>query len=172
MKVVNVHQRLLHASPERVGELIDQFASPQDALWPRDRWPRMGLDRPLGVGAAGGHGPIGYVVEDYVPGQSVRCRFTAPKGFDGWHGVEVLEATPRHCVLEHRIEMRLRGAALLTWPLAIRWLHNACMEDMLTRAEIGLGLQPRHVPWSPYVRLLRWLMAPQQGRVKRLSLRA
>jgi hypothetical protein len=39
LKVVNVHQRLLHASPERVGALIDSLASPEDRLWP-GRWPR------------------------------------------------------------------------------------------------------------------------------------
>lgn len=52
MKIVNVHQRLLQASPERAGALINTLASPQDKLWPRMHWPRMVLDAPLGVWSA------------------------------------------------------------------------------------------------------------------------
>ena len=159
MKVVNVHQRLLHASPERVGALIDSLASPADALWPSRAWPRIKFDRPLAVGAIGGHGPIRYVVEAYTPGQSVRFRFTAPRGFDGWHGFEVLEATAAHCVLEHRIEMQARGRGILTWHLAIRWLHDAVTEDLLAQAQREFDQPATVVPWSRYVRLLMWLMS-------------
>lgn len=162
MKVVNVHQRLLYASPERVGALIDALASPADALWPGPPWPRIKFDRPLSVGAAGGHGPIRYFVEAYEPGQSIRFRFTAPKGFRGWHAVEVLAATPVHCVLEHRIEMTIEGWALLSWPLAIRHLHDACIEDALSKAQVSLGLEPKAVPWPARVRLLYWLMSPRK----------
>ncbi|MBI2771155.1 MAG: SRPBCC family protein [Burkholderiales bacterium] len=157
MNVVNVHQRLLYATPERVGALLDSLASPADALWPGRTWPRMKFDRPLGVGAAGGHGPIRYVVQAYAPGQSVRFRFTAPRGFEGWHGFEVLDATRAHCVLEHRIEMQARGAALLSWPLAICHLHDACVEDALSQAQAALGNTPKPVPWPLRVRLLHWL---------------
>jgi hypothetical protein len=159
MKVVNVHQRLLHASPEQVGALIDSLGSPADALWPGKVWPRLKFDRPLAVGAIGGHGPIRYVVEAYTPGQSVRFRLTAPAGFDGWHGFEVLDATPAHCVLEHRIEMNTRGTGLLLWPLVIGPLHDVCVEDVLSQAQLSLGNEPRPVPWPAYVHLLRWLVS-------------
>lgn len=159
MKVVNVHQRLLHASPEQVGALIDSLGSPADALWPGKVWPRLKFDKPLAVGAIGGHGPIRYVVEAYTPGQSVRFRLTAPAGFDGWHGFEVLEATPAHCVLEHRIEMNTRGTGLLLWPLVIGPLHDVCVEDVLSQAQLSLGNEPRQVPWPAYIRLLRWLVS-------------
>ena len=159
MKVVNIHQRLLHATPERAGALIDTLASPCDALWPGRAWPRMKFDRPLGVGAAGGHGPIRYFVEAYLPGHCIRFRFTGPRGFDGWHGFEVLEATSVHCVLEHRIEMKVHGLALLTWPLAFRYLHDTCVEDALSQAQASLGNQRTPVPWTSRVRLLHWLAA-------------
>ena len=159
MKVVNVHQRLLHATPAQVGALIDSLASQADGLWPGTSWPRMKLDRPLAVGATGGHGPIRYFVQAYMPGQSIRFQFTAPRGFDGWHGFEVLEATQAHCVLEHRIEMNAEGPALLTWPLAIRHLHDACVEDALTQAQRSLGNTPKVVPWPLHVRFLRWLVS-------------
>lgn len=159
MKVTNVHQRLLHASPQQAGALIDQLASPHDVLWPHENWPRIRFDRPLGVGASGGHGPIRYVVEAYTPGHSIRFRFLQPKGFKGWHACEILDATPFHCVLEHRIEMTLQGSARLLWPLVIRPLHDACLEDLLSRAQVALGNAPRAVPWSRRVRVLRWLAA-------------
>ena len=154
MKVVNVHQRLLHAPPARVGALIDALGSPADRLWPAELWPRMKFDRPLAVGAIGGHGPIRYTVEAYTPGQSVRFRLTSPRGFDGWHGFEVLDATSVHCVLEHRIEMQARGRGIALWSLAIRWLHDAAVEDVLTQAQRALGLPAQVMPWSRYVRLL------------------
>jgi len=160
MKVVNVHQRLLHASPERVGALIDSLSSPTDALTSRN-WPRMKFDRPLGVGAIGGHGPIGYYVEAYSPGQAIRFRFTAPKGFTGWHGFEVIEATAHHCLLEHRLEMTASGPALWSWPLVYRPLHDALIEDALSQAQASLGNTPLQVPWSAHVRFLRRLMRPR-----------
>ena len=156
MKVVNVHQRLLYASPEQVGALLDALSSPTDTLWPSDVWPRMKFDRPLGVGATGGHGPIGYFVEAHVSGQSIRFRFTEPQGFNGWHACEILDATARHCLLEHRIEMKLEGSARLLWPLVVRPLHNALVEDLLSRAQDLLGNPPKFVAWSPWVRFLRW----------------
>jgi hypothetical protein len=42
------------------------------------------------------------------------------------------------------------------WPLAVRWLHDALIEDALDRAETATAARP--VParrWSPWVRLLR-----------------
>jgi hypothetical protein len=160
MKVVNVHQRLLYASPEKAGALLDALTSPANTLWRGGAWPRMAFDRPLGVGAAGGHGPIRYTVEAYEPGESLRFRFTGPAGFNGWHGLAVLDATAAHCVLEHRIEMTLHGAARLTWPLLYRPMHDALIEDALAAAQATLGNRPRVVPWSPWVRVLRALMAP------------
>lgn len=165
MKVVNVHQRLMHARPDQVGALIDSLASPDDRLWPRrGQWPRMKFDRPLGIGATGGHGPIRYFVEAYTPGQAIRCRLTGPKGFDGWHGFEVVEATAAHCVLEHRIEMRAKGRGILTWFLAIRHLHDVCVEEVLSQAQTSLGNQPKPVAWPMYVKVLHWLMAQRKHR--------
>ena len=57
MQVINVHQRLLQASPEKVSDLLATLGSAEDRVWPRKGWPRMRLDAPLGPGASGGHGP-------------------------------------------------------------------------------------------------------------------
>jgi len=73
------------------------------------RWPAMQLDRPLGVGASGGHGPIRYRVEVYEPSRQVTFRFTAPQGFDGTHTFEVEPVGTDQTRLRHKVEMRLRG---------------------------------------------------------------
>lgn len=51
---------------------------------------------------------------------------------------------------------RLGGPADVLWPLAVRWLHDAVVEDLLDRAEATVGTGPaRPARWSPWVRLLR-----------------
>lgn len=164
MQVLNGHERVLAAEPAEVGALLDRLSSHEDGIWPRDRWPSMRFDRPLGVGAVGGHGPIRYDVEDYQPGRSVRFRFTAPRGFLGTHGYEI-EERPEGVVLRHMLKMRTEGPALLSWPLVFRPLHDALIEDSLDRAERSLGREPaRPARWSLRVRLLRSLFGGRRRR--------
>ena len=119
----------------------------------------MRFDRPLEVGAAGGHGPIGYVVEEIVPNRSITFRFTKPEGFDGIHRFDILPHTESSVLLRHTIEAELRGLALLKWSLAIRPLHDALLEDCLATARASLGEEPRIQPWSARVKILRWIMS-------------
>lgn len=158
LQVTNVHERKLDAPPGTVGALIDTLASDKDRLWPHDAWPAMTLDRPLGAGAAGGHGPVRYAVEEYVPGESIRFRFLGPKGFDGFHGYELVH-DDRSVILRHVLHMRAHGPTLASWPLVFRPLHDALIEDSLTRAEAALGLPARIQPWSSWVKLLRWFLS-------------
>ncbi len=167
MKVTNVHERELRADPGRVGMLIDSLASEGDALWPAHSWPRMELDGPLGVGAAGGHGPVRYLVEEYTPNRSVRFRFTGPKGFDGFHGFEVIETLRGPAMLRHTLKMTLRGPALLSWPLLFRPLHDALIKDSLAAAQASLGEPPQVQAWSPWVKFLRRLLSAGRGRPQR-----
>lgn len=164
MQVVNVHERELRADTAAVGALLDSLATENDLLWPRACWPAMRLDRPLGVGAAGGHGPISYVVEEYRPGQVVKFRFLGPRGFDGHHWLEVLPMGGHGTLLRHTIRMRGHGPALLSWPLAIRPLHDALLEDALALAQASLGATPAVRPWSLWVKFLRWVMSLGRAR--------
>jgi hypothetical protein len=159
MKVLNIHERKLEAIPEQVGALIDSLASQADALWPRHSWPRMKFDRPLSVGAVGGHGPVRYWVEAYLPGQSITFRFSGPKGFKGVHRFEVLKGTDTSATLRHVIQMNTSGPALLSWPLLFRPLHDALLEDCLSQAQASLGLPPQVRSWSPWVKFLRWAIS-------------
>ena len=159
MHVENVHERSLNVPSQQVGKLIDSLASRKDSLWPCSSWPPMKFDRPLSVGATGGHGPIRYLVEAYVPGQSVRFRFLGPKGFDGYHCFEILGTSNDRTVLRHTLKMAVRGRAIATWPLVFRPLHNALIEDALASAEASLGLPSMVVPWSLWVKVLRWAIS-------------
>ncbi len=159
MKVLNIHEIELQASAEQVGKLIDSLASETDALWPSYSWPRIEFDRPLAVGAVGGHGPIRYFVEEYVPGHSIRFRFTRPKGYDGYHSIEITSVSVSSVVLKHTLQMTTHGLAVLLWPIIFRPLHDALADDAIAKAQASLGLPPRIKPWSPRVKFLRWVIS-------------
>jgi hypothetical protein len=155
MAVLNIHERLLPAPPERLAPLIDGLAAPDDALWPGDRWPALRLDGPLAVGARGGHGPIRYTVDGYAPGRWIRFRFGASTRFDGFHEFSV-HPRGEDTVIRHTLAGRPRGRMRAGWPLAIRWLHDALLEDALDHAERYVtGTVDEPARWSAYVRLLR-----------------
>lgn len=166
MKVLNVHERELQAGPDRVGALVDSLASRDDSLWPRHAWPLMEFDRPLSVGARGGHGPIRYFIEEYVPGESIKFRFTGPRGFDGSHGYEWMRTTADTAVLRHTLEMTTHGLAVLSWPVVYQPMHDALIEDSLATAEASLGHAPHIQPWSLWVRFLRWVISGGKARAQ------
>jgi hypothetical protein len=157
MDVFNIHECEVGADPKQLGALLDSLASDRDRLWPKLGWPRMAFDRPLGVGAKGGHGPIRYFVEEYTPGESIKFRFTGPKGFDGFHGLEIVVGSEHSVVLRHTVKMDTHGLAILSWPLIYRPMHDALIEDSLTTAQVSLGLSPTVKPWSVWVKILRWV---------------
>lgn len=157
MQVRNVHTRRLDASASAGGALLDTAGSENNRLWPRN-WPRMKFDQPLRVGVHGGHGPIRYFVEAYEPGKRVQFRFTGPRGFEGYHALDVEPEGDSACVLRHVIEMEARGVGILSWTVVFRPLHDALIEDLLDRAERELELGTPRTPWSPWVRLLRWVL--------------
>lgn len=165
--VRNAHERMLPVPAADAGRLLDRLASDHDPLWPSPPWPRVRFDRPLGVGADGGHGPIRYRVVAYEPGRLVEFAFTEGSGLAGGHRLEVEAVSGERCVLRHVAEGRPTGRMALAWPLAVRWLHDALLEDLLDRAEAALGVGPaRPARWSPWVRVLRrYLARPRAVRV-------
>lgn len=60
----NVHERVINAPIEALGALLDGLGQKDDRLWPSQSWTPMVLDRPLAVGADGGHGVIRYYVSE------------------------------------------------------------------------------------------------------------
>lgn len=160
--VVNTHEREISATSEEVGALIDSLGSQNDRLWPRAAWPALRLDRPLGVGAAGGHGPVRYHVTSYEPARRVEFQFTEPRGFHGTHCFSVVERVGRDPVLRHELTMKVRGIALLSWPLFFRPLHDALIEEGLDLAQSQWGNPIRRHRRSLWTRILR---APFAGRM-------
>jgi hypothetical protein len=124
----------------------------------------MIFDRLLAVGATGGHGPIRYTVESYTPGQSVQFRFLAPEGFDGVHRFDITPADENSCILRHTIDMKASGRPLVKWLLVIRPLHDALIEECLSKAQSSLGLLPEKRNRTARVRLLKWLMRKRKGK--------
>jgi hypothetical protein len=115
----------------------------------------MRLDRPLAVGARGGHGSIRYSVSDYEPGRRAAFRFDPRTGLAGQHWFEVASREGR-TTLRHTLEAAPRGHMRIGWPLIFRWLHDALIEDALDRAEMATAGRPVQARrWSPWVRLLR-----------------
>jgi hypothetical protein len=160
MPVRNVHRRRL--SPEgvrRAGDLLDVLGGDQDTLWPGDRWPALRLDRPLQVGARGGHGPVRYWVDQHDPGKRVRFRIERPRGLHGFHEFHLVTDPGGGGELVHVVDARLTGTARLSWPLIFRPLHDALIEQALDNAEAAAGHRPAPTRWSAYVLGLRRLLA-------------
>jgi len=160
--VRNVHERVLAAPADRVGALLDRLAGPDDPLWPAPAWPALRLDRPLAVGADGGHDGIRYHVVAYEPRRRVEFRFHPATGLDGSHVFEVEPIDPDRCVLRHVLVATPRGRMRILVPLAVRWLHDAVIEDLLDNAErAATPTTPRSRRYSTWVRTLRWMSGPR-----------
>jgi hypothetical protein len=161
MKIFNRHEIEIAASKEEIGKLIDTLASANDLLWPHFRWPRMHFNKPLSVGARGGHGPIGYWVEEYEPDKRILFRFDnthwLSRGIEGYHTL-FMESGVNGTKLVHEIKGSIRGRALLLWPLTVRPLHDALVEDALARAakhfHTAHPFPPRLSLWVRFLRLL------------------
>lgn len=121
----------------------------------------MKLDKGLQVGSKGGHGPIKYFVTEYQPKKSVTFQFDLI-GFNGFHRFELNELENNKTELSHIIDMTTTGSATLKWTLAIRWLHDAYIEDAFDKVENHFINVKKHREWNLWVRLLRNIMKPKK----------
>lgn len=159
MKVINIHSRTIPQPVAKLGAMLHTLATDHDMLLATDKWPRMRLDKGLQVGSKGGHGPIRYFVKGYEPEKSVTFEFDI-KGFDGIHRFEITELSPNNSELVHIIDMKTSGWATIKWVLAIRWLHDAFIEDAFDKVENHFTPHPKNSNWSLWVRFLRKVMSP------------
>ncbi|RSM73161.1 DUF2867 domain-containing protein [Actinoplanes sp. ATCC 53533] len=148
--VHNVHERALPVPAAEVGRLVDRIGAADDPLWPSPAWVPVRFDRPLAVGADGGHGPVRYHVTGWEPGRRVELTFHPGTGLIGTHTLEVEERGPRACVLRHRLSARPVGSMRLLWPALVRVCHDTVIEHLLDNAEratTGTVTHPVRYPW-------------------------
>ena len=162
MRVLNVHSRVVDQPVIEISKLFETLASENDQMWPVKKWPAMKLDEGLKVGSKGGHGPIRYSVQKYIPGKFIQFKLSKPEGFHGTHEFEIKELAPDKTELKHSIRMAIRGQALLSWPLSIRWLHDALIEDAFDTIENNFLSIKKKSQWNIWVRFLRKLLKPKK----------
>ncbi|MDX8145178.1 SRPBCC family protein [Lentzea sp. BCCO 10_0061] len=151
----NVHTRDLGVP---AGPFVDRVQE----LWP-PAWGKQEFDRPLGVGADGGHGPIRYRCTEFKPGESITFEFTEVSG------THTLSASGT--VIRHELIGDFDLAARLRWALVVRWLHDACLEDLFDNFERAAGREPAApARWSPWVRLVRRVIGAVMRRQRQNSL--
>ncbi|VEG27391.1 SRPBCC family protein [Actinomyces howellii] len=164
----NVHERVIAAPAQALGPLLDGLGRQDDRLWPSDRWDPMVLDRPVAVGADGGHGPIRYVVTEYEPGRRVRFSFHKETGIEGFHELSITSLDPRRCRLRHVLRGRATGSMRLLFGILVEPLHDAVVEDLLDNAEReATGTVSRPGRRALRARLWSLLVEGRQGRRSR-----
>lgn len=158
MKIINIHQREYHQPYARLCDILETLSSRNDRLWPNEIWPPMILSDGLAVHSRGGHGPIGYYISNYDPGKCIEFTFTQPEDFVGTHTFEILVISESLCILKHTIDMDLNSRGAVVWCCAIKWLHDALLEDCLDKVHNQLEESMIHSPHNFWVKILRWLL--------------
>jgi hypothetical protein len=149
-KIRNVHERRIAANPDVVWDVLMAMPGPNGRLWPPGI-PSMRFDGPLAVGADGRHGPIHYQVTVLDPAAgNVVFAFREPTGLVGRHSFYVRPDKNAGAMLRHEVVANPEGWMRLKWPLIIRWVHDAVVEEVLDRTEVATGT----VPVQPYKRSL------------------
>ena len=164
MRITNVHERTIDVPADRLGELLNTLASDNDLFWPHENWPKMRFDRPLQVGATGGHGTGPYTITRFTPGRHIRFDFVGG-GRNGFHEFEIRPLVGGSSLLRHSLDVQLPLLALYVWYAKIRLLHDAVLEDLLDKVEGQVSSVAQPNVWSPRViRLRRQRRLPAEKR--------
>ncbi len=155
MKVINIHKRIINQPQESISKILDSLSSKNDQLWPKEKWPPMIFKKGLMEGAIGGHRPIRYSIRKYIPGSSIEFDFLKPDGFRGIHKFEITEIEKDKTELRHTINMTVSGKGIFTWHIAIKWLHDALLEDCLDKVENSFLTEKVNSDWNLWVLFLR-----------------
>jgi hypothetical protein len=155
MRIESIHTRELPVGADELGQILDTLAGPDDKVWPIERWPhdRIEFDRPLGVGARGGHGPIRYTVTAYEPGRRIAFDFEPGSGLRGHHALEVEPAGIDGARMRHVLDVEVTGIYRLLRPIFLA-MHDALVEDLLDGAELAAtGRLEKPARWPRGLRL-------------------
>lgn len=163
MRIINIHKRLINQPGAKVARILDSLSSDRDKLWPYEKWPPMIFKQGLIKGATGGHGPIKYTVKKYIPGQIIEFTFIKPAAFSGIHKFEVTDMEEEKTELKHTIDMTVSITGIFIWHSAIKWLHDALLEDCLDKAENNFLSQKKRTEWNPWVCYLRKVFSKKKS---------
>jgi hypothetical protein len=158
MKVINIHKRIILQPKEKLSSVLDSLSSKNDQLWPYENWPPMVFENGLQEGAIGGHGPIEYSVKKYIPGSIIEFEFIKPEDFVGIHKFEIEAIDKEKTQLIHTIRMAVSGKGILIWYIAIKWLHDALLEDCLDKAENQFLNEKKKTKWNFWVLILKKIL--------------
>jgi Protein of unknown function (DUF3995) len=174
MRIESVHTRELPVPDHKLGQILDTLAGPEDELWPIERWPNdpIGFDRPLGVGARGGHGPIRYAVVAYEPGRRIVFEFEPDSGLRGHHRLEVEPTGSGTARMRHVLDVEAGGIHRLLRPVFLA-IHDALVEDLLDKVELATTGRLAHAArWPRWLRLANRIevaLRPRRGRLVALA---
>jgi hypothetical protein len=164
----NVVRRAIPADAETVGAQLERL----EVLWPAPMWPALRLDRGLVAGSNGRHGPISYRVETHEVGRRSRWVFSPEVGLTGYNEISVVSDGPGRSVITDVLTGRPRGRMEVVWPVGLRWLHEALVNDLfdnIERAATGRVRRPhRHSGW---VRTIRWVGKSRTDLIDSYSIR-
>lgn len=158
MKIINIHKRQFDQPTTLLADILDTIGSDNDRLWPKEKWPRVNLDDRLEIHSSGGHGPIGYYVSLYDFGRLLEFTFTSPEEFIGKHSFEIIDKADGTSELLHRIDMSVNLKGSIIWYCAVKWLHDALLEDCLDKVHNQLAENRVHTPHTFWVKTLRYLL--------------
>jgi len=162
MKVLNIHKRIIDQPKLEMSKLFETLSSKEDKMLAINKWPPMKLDKGLQVGSKGGHGLIGYFVTKYKEGEFIQFQFTKPRGFNGIHEFKITELDDSKTEIKHIVDVTASGVGIFTWSIAIRWLHDAYIEDALDRVENHFLTDKKKTEWNLWVKFLRKILKPKK----------
>ncbi|WP_298512123.1 hypothetical protein [uncultured Kordia sp.] len=158
MKVINIHTRTIKVSKDKLLPLFATLSEKDDRIWPKEKWPSMRFKKGLVKNAEGGHGPVRYKVLEHDANGHVVFEFQKPTGFIGTHSFEITALDTNSTEIKHMISMKTKGFATLLWIFAIRWLHDALLEDAFDKVENYVTHSNKTTTWNLWVKILRKLL--------------
>jgi hypothetical protein len=164
----NVVRRVIPANADAVGAQLERL----EVLWPAPIWPALRLDGGLVAGSTGRHGPISYRVETHDVGRRSRWVFSPEVGLTGYNEISVGPDGPGRSVITDVLTGRLRGRMVLVWPVGLRWLHEALINDLFDNIErAATGHVRRRHRHSVWVRTMRWVGKSRTDLIDSYSIR-
>jgi hypothetical protein len=102
-----------------------------------------------------------YFVTEYQQDRSITFQFDLP-GFNGFHKFELRELETDKTELSHIIDMTTVGSATLKWTFAVRWIHDAYIEDAFDKINNHFSVYKKNSEWSWWVKTLRKFIKPKK----------